>query len=113
MEYKVVVTMAQAEFDRVNGLLDIEYLDDMTDEEYTILCPKTDDYIGLFYVEFENGNHITIDVASGGSNYYDNCVLYDADGNELKVYDCGYHIGRTMVFMYHDDRYIVEIEFEK
>lgn len=113
MEYKVVVTMAQAEFDRVNGLLDIECLDDMTDEEHTILCPFKFDNNHLFSYEFNNGNFISASVNSGGSNYYDNYVLFDKDGYELMVLDCSYEVEKYLEFEYEGDKYIIEIEFEK
>ena len=95
--------------DRVNGLLNIDELGIYTEEE-KLLNPKTDDFIGLVSVDFENGNIIDIDVCSGTGNYYDNCVLKDKDGYEITCFDCNYSIDNQMEFCYGDDTYIINIE---
>ena len=74
-----------------------------------MLGAKKDDYIGVTVAEFPDGNYITIDLTSGDSNYYDNIILYDKDGQELVVEDCNYELSDFYV-MYGGDIYIVELE---
>lgn len=111
MIFKETITYDKDTLERVNALLDIEELGEYT-EEQKLLNPKTDDFIGLMWIDFENGNSITIDVCSGTGNYYDNCVLRDKDGYEITCFDCNYSIDNEMEFNYEDDTYIVNIVAE-
>ena len=73
------------------------------------LGAKKDDYIPIGFVKFNNGNYVTIDIASGSSNYYDNIVLYDKNGNELICSDCTYELSGFSLY-YGEDTYNVEIK---
>ena len=53
-------------------LLSIEDLENDKDE-----IGKMDDYIYIATINFENGNSVCIDLASGKTNYYDNIYLID------------------------------------
>lgn len=92
---------------------DLQYYTDLLEqdlEEEEHIGIK-DDYIGIATIEFSNGNYITIDLASGGSNYYDNIVLWNKDGQELYCSDCTYEINGFSLF-YKDDIYDVEMVVE-
>lgn len=78
------------------------------EEDIERLDARIDDYIGIASIKFENGNVLTIDIASGSSNYFDNIVLYDKNGEELLVLDCDYNID-NFEFEYDGDKYIVEM----
>ena len=111
MIYKGKFEITKEELKRYNDLLqldlesDLPYYDKDTIEE---LNAKQDDYIGITTIEFENGNYITIDLASGNSNYYDNVVLFDKNGNELIASDCTYEINGFSLY-YEEDIYDVEL----
>ena len=110
MTYKQKIKITQEELNYYNSLLSLE-LDECSPyynrDEIELLGAKTDDYVGIAVAEFTNGNYVTIDLASGGSNYYDNIVLYDKDGQELVVSDCKYELSSFNLF-YQDDIYEVE-----
>ena len=112
MTYKQKIKITQEELNYYNSLLSLE-LDECSPyynkNDIERLGGKNDDYIGVRTVEFENGNYITIDLASGGSNYYDNIVLYDKDGQELVVEDCSYELSDFCI-AYNGDEYVVELE---
>ena len=113
MIFKETITYDKDTLERVNALLNIESLEvEEYTEEQKLLNPKTDDFIGLMWIDFENGNSITIDVCSGSYCYYDNCVLKDKDGYEITCFDCNYSIDNEMEFNYEDDTYIITVVAE-
>ena len=96
MTYRETVKIPKEIFERMNKLLNIDDLNNLTKEE-KLLNPKQDDFIGLIFMDFENGNSITVDVCSGSHNYYDNCVLKDGNGYELTCFDCSYELYNEIV----------------
>ena len=111
MTYKEKVLISQEELNWYNNLLQLNLEDNTTQNAHDIerLSAKTNDYIGIRTIEFENGNYVTIDLASGTSNYYDNIVLWNKDGYELMVNDCNYKIS-DFSLDYDNDIYDIEIE---
>lgn len=112
MEYKKKFRISKEELHYYSELLSLDLSKDMpyyNEHDIERLNAKQNDYIGIGVVEFENGNYLTLDLASGDINYYDNFVLFDKNGNELLVFDCCYNID-TFFFDYGEDSYIVEIE---
>ena len=112
MTYKGSYKLSKENHKRYNGLLQLdleEYLPYYNCGDIEKLDAKTDDYIGIADVSFDNGYYVTIDIASGTSNYYDSIVLYDNLDRELYVFDCDYTIG-SFEFVYNNDKYIVEVE---
>ena len=77
------------------------------EDEIERLDARIDDYIGIGLVEFSNGCYATIDIASGSSNYYENIVLYDKNGDELDVSDCTYELNSVELY-YDEDTYIIK-----
>lgn len=112
MTYSKTIKMSVEERNYYNELLQLDLEEGNTfynEHDIERLGAKTDDYIGITSVEFENGNYITIDLASGSCNYYDNIVLWDKDGYELSCADCNYTIDSFELF-YDEDIYEVKIE---
>lgn len=95
--FKIDIT--RADLDKYNGLLslDLEEIAPYYDlEKIEDLGAKTDDYIGLYSIDLVDDYVLTIDLASGTSNYYDNVVIWKKVGNELvenEVLECEYHLG--------------------
>lgn len=110
MEYKAKMKITDSELNYYNDLLELDFeTSDVHDIER--LGAKKDDYIGIRTITFENGNYVTIDLASGGCNYYDNICLYDKNGNELMCSDCTYEISSFSLY-YEDDIYDIEMVVE-
>ena len=95
------------EKERLEYYTDLLSIEDLEQDDKGI--GLKDDYIGIAKVDFDNGNFITIDLASGSTNYYDNIVLWDKDGNELICSDCTYDIDNFSLF-YGEDIYDVYME---
>ena len=112
MIYRGTFKMSVEEQKHYNELLQLDLEEDYpfyNKEDIERLGAKQNDEIGITSIEFENGNYITIDLASGDCNYYDNIVLFDKDGHELTCADCTYTIEGFDLF-YEDDIYEVRLE---
>lgn len=110
MVYRKEVKITQEELNYYNELLQLDLEESLpyyNKNDIERLGAKTDDYIDIRVINFENGNYITIDLASGTSNYYDNIVLWNKNNEELLVSDCNYEISSFELF-YGDDIYEVK-----
>lgn len=108
IKHEEIVYIPTSEFDRINRLLAIASLEDMTDEELIEQGANTGVYEGIFYIEFDNGAVITWDLCSGTHNYYDNVVWTSADGINEVVLDCEYELDDIEVEI-ESELYIVKI----
>ena len=109
MTYIGTINLSKEDIKYYNDLLSIDDLGDEDNEEIIKkLGAKQDDEIGIAWVCFENGNSISIDLASGSTNYYDNIVLWNSDNYEICAFDCGYEISEEMAFEYEEDTYIIK-----
>lgn len=87
--------------DYINRLLqDINFDNDSLEMQKLIkeLNAKQDDYISLFSININKDYVLTIDIASGTSNYYDNIVIWkkgktELDYNEVACLECDFEIG--------------------
>ena len=87
--------------DYINRLLqDINFDDDSLEMQKLIkeLNAKQDDYISLFSININKNYVLTIDIASGTSNYYDNIVIWkkgktELDYREVACLECNFEIG--------------------
>lgn len=108
VQYEEYVYISTSEYDRVNRLLAIESLEEITDEELVEQEANTGCCEELFYVEFENGAVMTIDLCSGTHNYYDNVVWTSADGRRNIVLDCEYKLDDIEVEI-ESELYVIKI----
>jgi hypothetical protein len=102
IKHEATINISATEFDRINRLLAIESLEEMTDSELIAHGANTDSCEGVFYVEFDNGTSMNFDLCSGTHNYWDDVVWTSADGKRDVVLDCEYEL----------DDIEVEIDFE-
>lgn len=87
--------------DYINRLLqDINFDDDSLEMQKLIkeLNARQDDNIGLFSIDINKDYVLTIDIASGTSNYYDNIVIWkkgktELDYREVACLECNFEIG--------------------
>lgn len=111
-----VSTELKNKIDLCNRLLEeIDFDDDSMEMQDKIeeLCAFTDDEIGILSCEFDDGCYLTIDIASGNHNYYDNIVLFDENGNEIYVNDCEYIISNEIEIETENDIYILRLIYEE
>lgn len=106
--HKETVHISASEFDRINRLLAIMSLEDMTDSELLEQGANTNVCEGIFYVEFDNGSCMNFDLCSGTHNYWDDVVWTSADGKQDVVLDCEYELGDIEVEI-KNELYIVNI----
>ena len=90
--HEVFFHIQTSEFDRINRLLAISSLEEMTDDELIAQGANTDYCEGIFHVEFDNGTSLNFDLCSGQHNYWDDVVWTSADGNTDIVLDCEYEL---------------------
>lgn len=121
MKLKVKCIKSKDDLERINRLLEeIDFEDDSKKMAKLIdeLDAREDDNIGLFSIDLNDTYNVTIDVASGSSNYYDNIVIWEKDEtgayNEVACLDCGYGIGDLELskeeFEFLDDDYMIKIK---
>ena len=106
--YRESVTVPAELYDRVNRLLAIESLEDMTDQQLLEAGTNTDQCEGILYVEFDDGSYINYDLCSGQHNYYDDVVWTSADGSNTVNFDCAFELD-DMEFQIGNRRYYVEV----
>lgn len=96
------------EFCRVNRLLAIDSLEDMSDDDLIEQGANTNHCEGVFSVTFDDGSSLNFDLCSGTSNYWDDVVWTNADGSIDITLDCEFELGDIEVDI-EGETYIVEI----
>ena len=121
---KTIEVKADKEYiDYINRLLqDINFDDDSLEMQKLIkeLNAKQDDYISLFSININKDYVLTIDIASGTSNYYDNIVIWkkgktELDYREVACLECNFEIGDITLekeyFDFLNEDYIIKFIF--
>lgn len=108
IKHEETIRIPAKEFDRINKLLSIESLEEMTDGELIEQGANTDSCEGVFCVEFDNGTSLNFDLCSGGHNYWDDVVWTSADGKRDVVLDCEYELDDIEVEI-DSELYIVKV----
>lgn len=92
VRHEATILISTSEFDRINRLLAIPSLEEMTDEELKQIGATTDGCEGIFYVEFDDGSSLNFDLCAGQHNYWDDVVWTSADEKRDIVLDCEYEL---------------------
>ena len=108
IKHEAIVYIDKDEFDRINRLLAIESLEEMTDSELIEQGANTDVCEGIFYVKFDNGASLNFDLCSGQHNYWDDVVWINADKTRDVILDCEYELDDIEVEI-ENELYIVKI----
>lgn len=111
VRHEETIRIPIGEFERINRLLAIKSLEEMSDEELIEQGANTDVCEGVFHVEFDNGSSINFDLCSGKHNYWDDVVWTNADGNRDIVFDCEYELNDIEVEI-DKELYIVKVTKE-
>ena len=103
------IQMLPVELERINRLLEIESLEDLTDAELRKLGANTDVCEGIFHVDFDNGSSMNFDLCSGNHNYWDDVVWTSPDGKTDVVLDCEYELTDEIEVEIEKELYVVKI----
>lgn len=106
--YKEAIRIPTKQIERVNRLLDIESLEEMTDQQLLDVGANTDQCEGIFCVTFDDGSSLNYDLCSGQTNYYDDVVWTSSDGSRDVVLECSFELD-DIEFDVDGVRYIVTI----
>lgn len=112
MTYEATISIPADDYERINRLLAISSLGEMTNEELLAAGANTDYCEGIFCVDFPNGSSLTFDLCSGNENYFDDVVWTSKDGSLDVVLDCAYELD-DIEFDAEGDTYIVQIVKEE
>ena len=108
MKHVAYVQISQSEFDRINYLLAIDSLSEMTDAELRACGANTDECEGIFYVNFDDGSALSYDLCSGQENYFDDVTWHSSDGDWDVCMDCTYELG-SIEFEADGEEYVVVV----
>ena len=108
IKHETTICMPINEIDRINRLLAIESLEEMTDSELIEQGANTNVCMGIFHVEFDNGSSLNFDLCSGQHNYWDDVVWTNADKTREITLDCEYKLDDIEVEI-ENELYIVKI----
>ena len=108
IKHEAIIHIPTSEVDRINRLLEISSLEDMTDSELIEHGANTHVCEGIFHVEFDNGASLNFDLCSGLHNYWDDVVWTSADGKRDVVLDCEYELDDIEVEI-DSELYVVKV----
>ena len=92
MKHTATVKITKSEQDRINRLLSIPSLSEMTDQELFEAGANTDSSYGVYVVDFDDGSSLFYDLCSGHENYYDDVWWTSANGEHDIVLECSFDI---------------------
>ena len=108
MKHIATAEIPKSEFKRVNKLLAIPSLSELSDKELRSLGANTDQCEGILYVEFDDGSHLSYDLCSGQENYFDDVVWSNPDGSHDVLLDCSFELA-DIEFEVDGEEYVVHI----
>lgn len=96
MKHTAIVKIPKSEQDRVNRLLDIPYVSEVTDEDLKKLI---DSYAygvcfaeNIISVKFDDGSVLNYDLCYGSDNFYDDVWWESADGQHDISLECTFDL---------------------
>ncbi len=108
IKHTAVVNIQKEKFDRVNHLLAIDSLEDLTAEELIKQGASIHYCESIFYVAFDNGSTLSFDLCSGSCNYWDEVVWISPDARKEIILDCEYKLGDIEVEI-DSELYVVKV----
>lgn len=92
-KHVTTVSMTHDEIARINRLLEIESLENMTDDELLQQGANTNQHEDIYCAKFDDGSTITFALCSGTCNYWDDVVWTGPDGITKVEPECTYEFG--------------------
>ena len=109
MKYEETINIPKSEYERINRLLAIESLEEMTDEQLRAVGANTDVHEGVYGVTFEDGCMLRYDLCSGFSNYWDD-VLF-VNGESEYVPECTFELD-DFELKINENTYVVHLNIQ-
>jgi hypothetical protein len=112
MKHVATVSIKKSEFDRVNRLLSIRSLSEMSDSQLIEAGANTDRCEGILFVTFDDGSSLNYDLCSGQENYFDDVVWTSSDGKSDICLECTFELS-DIEFEAMGEEYIVRLNVAK
>lgn len=109
MKHTATVIIPKEEQDRINKLLAIPSISELTDEQLDAMGAYTDMCYGVFYVDFDDGSSLNYDLCAGSENFYDDIVWFSPDGNRDVTLECTFEFDNDIGFEVDGEEYEVKI----
>lgn len=106
--YTATARIPAETFERVNRLLQIDSLEDMTDDELSKQGAGVHQCEGIYYVTFDDGSTINFDLCSGSENYWDDVTWTNSEDTQCVFVEPEFEIGDIEVDI-NDNTYIVKV----
>lgn len=111
------VKMSRDKFERINALLDIEDIEELSDEKQEEIHALPESEI-IYDVEFDDGTVITLSLEHGSTNFYTSPYITNRNGQEIDSDDdVGFSLETEEEFLVPDDdegdeetTYVVKVE---
>ena len=114
------VEMAEADFERVNRLLDIDDIESLEEDDYGAYLLEDGTAVEqnsrelLFSTEFDDGTKLDLYLCSGFTNYYTEPDIVKANGNYLTNSDMvGESLSENEEFVIDGIQYVVKIKLNE
>ena len=111
MNHTAIVKLPKQDIERINRLLSIPSLSELTDDQLRDIGAFTDATEGIFYVQFDDGSSLNYDLCSGQENYFDDVIWTSADGSRDVLLECSFELA-DIEFDVDEETYAVIIEQE-
>lgn len=109
-EHTQVVEIAKPEYSRINCLLGLRSLSELTDIQLYNLGANTNQNEEIFCVDFDDGSSVTYTLRSGHNNYFDDIVWTSADGTMEYNPECTFELDDIEFTAPNGDKYLVFID---
>lgn len=110
MKYTAKLRVYARTLKRINRLLDIDQLEDLTDEERIALDVETNYHARIGTAFFDNGKRMSFDLCSGSSNYWVDIALKNSDWSIVVDFEPAFELSEgEHEFVVGDDVYVVHV----
>ena len=109
MLHTIVFDISAEEYNRVNRLLAIPSLSEMSDKQLLSAGANTDQSEGILYVEFDDGSTLNYDLCSGQENYFDDVIWTNPDNTQDVLFECTFELGDIEFTAPNGEDYVVKL----
>lgn len=113
---KESIKITEKEFDKINKLFKVDFDDDTEQMQKLIdeLDARQNTMLYTFVWDFEDGNHIVMNIESDDTCYMDNVYLINNQNLDIDyMFDRHFEIDKEMPFYDGNNRYICKFEIIK
>lgn len=109
MKHRATFSIKRSEFDRVNRLLSIPSLSEMSDAQLLAAGANTDQCESILSVTFDDNSRLYYELCSGQENYFDNVVWTSPNGRFDVCIECTFSLD-DIEFEFMGEEYLVELD---